>query len=205
MLRKSNLDGFRAPNMEYQTVVSMFANDTTAFLTKNNNYSLLQSILKKWCTASGAKFNTAKTEIIPVGSPAYCEALHNAHILNPNLPPLPEDLRIAKDGTAIRILGAWLGNNTHEHTIWFPILEKIDDSLDRWERTHPSIEGRKTIIQWMIGSMIQYLTKAQGMPMHIEQLEKKIKSFIWDDEGRPTISIEMMYAPSAKVEKRSLT
>ncbi|KAF8836026.1 hypothetical protein BDN67DRAFT_911908, partial [Paxillus ammoniavirescens] len=49
-----------------------------------------------------------------------------------------------------------------------PTLEKINRSLERWERLHLSIKGRKIIIQHTIGSMTQYLTKAQGMPSDIE-------------------------------------
>ena len=78
--------------MEYCTVVSMFADDTTVYLTKDDDCASLQSILHKWCTASGAKFNTTKTEIIPIGSHDYRENLYNTHILNPNHPPLPANL-----------------------------------------------------------------------------------------------------------------
>ena len=125
----------------------MFADDTTVCLTKDDDYASLQSIIHKWCTASGAKFNTTKTEIIPIGSHDYRKDLYNTHVLNPNHPPLPANLQIAKDGTAIRILGAWLGNNVDENTIWSPILETIDKCLERWVKTHPSVDGKKTITQ----------------------------------------------------------
>ena len=60
-------------------------------------------------------------------------------------------------------------------------------------------------MQWSVGSMTQYLTKAQGMPKPIEQkLEQKIKAFIWDGEGNPPISIETMYAPMDKGGKQVL-
>ncbi|KAF8228108.1 hypothetical protein L208DRAFT_1293291, partial [Tricholoma matsutake] len=118
---------------------------------------------------------------------------------------LPVNLQIAKDGPAIRILGAWLGNKVDEDTIWTPILEKIDEGLGRWERSHPSIDGRKAIIQRTVGSMTQYLTKVQGMPKHIKQnLKRKIKTLIWDGEERPPISIETMYAPIDKGGKQVL-
>lgn len=65
-------------------------------------------------------------------------------------------MNIAEDGTATRILGAWIGNKTDEHAIWSPILDKIDASLKRWEKTHPTIEGRKIIIQRIVGGMTQY-------------------------------------------------
>lgn len=103
---------------------------------------------------------------------------------------------------AIRILRVWLGNETNNHAIWSPIIEKIDTSLARWERTCPSIEGRKTIIQWTIRGCTQYLTKAQGMPNEIKTiLTKKMKSFAWDGEGNPTIHMATLESPISRGEK----
>lgn len=49
----------------------MFADDTTVFLHKDDSYKNLVNILEHWCTASGAKFNIAKTEVIPLGKEDY--------------------------------------------------------------------------------------------------------------------------------------
>ncbi|KAF8832957.1 hypothetical protein BDN67DRAFT_861125, partial [Paxillus ammoniavirescens] len=75
----------------------------------------------------------------------------------------------------------------------------------RWERSHPTIEGRKIIIQRTIGSMTQYLTKAQGMPTEVEKtLTKTLKTFAWDNAGKPTINSGMMEATPAKGGKSLL-
>jgi hypothetical protein len=54
-------------------IASLFSDDTTVYLTKNDSFAGLQDILNTWCKASGAKFNIAKTEIIPIGSKEYGE------------------------------------------------------------------------------------------------------------------------------------
>ena len=36
--------------------------------------------------------------------------------INPTDPPLPPEIKIAEDGNAVRILGAWIGNETKEVT-----------------------------------------------------------------------------------------
>lgn len=120
--------------IEPRIVVTMFADDTTVYLTEDDNFSDLNDILQCWCNASGAKFNTSKTEVIP------------------------NSIDIAKDGKATRILGAWIGNGVEEQAVWSPILDKIEDSLKRWEKWHP--------------------TTAQGMPKEIEDiLTKRTRSF----------------------------
>jgi hypothetical protein len=75
--------------------------------------------------------------------------------------------------------------------------------LSQWEKTFPTIEGRKIIIQWTIASMSQYLAAVQGMPLEVEQRLQKIgQAFIWDNEGRSTINQEAIMAPIKKGRKR---
>lgn len=173
MSRKSGLTGFKAKEMAYCIVVTMFADDTTVYLTKNDKFSDLTDILQCWCKASSAKFNTKKTEIIPIGSKEYRENILVTRKISDTQECLPDNIEIAKDGKATRILGAWVRNNTNEHAIWSPILDKIENALQRWEKWHPTIEGCKIIIQRTVGSMSQYLTTAQGMPKDIKDLLTK--------------------------------
>jgi hypothetical protein len=141
MLRQSDLKGFKAPRMTYRIVVTMFADDTTIYLTNKDDFETLNNILTRWCNASGAKFNKSKTEIIPIGTKEYRQNLLKTSKLNEHSTSIPKDVNITKDGTATRILGAWVGNGTNEHDIWSPTLEKIDVSLKRWEKCHPTVEG----------------------------------------------------------------
>ncbi|KAG1807202.1 hypothetical protein EV424DRAFT_1474236 [Suillus variegatus] len=159
MLRKSGLTGFKAKEMVYCIVVTMFADDTTVYLTENGKFS--------------AKFNTEDTEIIPIGSKEYRENILVTCKIKDSQECLPDNIEIAKDGKAMRILGVWVGNDTDEHAIWSPILNKIKNALQRWEKWHPTIEGHKIIIQCTVGSMLQYLMTAQGMPKDIEDLLTK--------------------------------
>jgi hypothetical protein len=83
-------------------------------------------------------------------------------------------VRIAGDGEAVRILGAWLGNKMNASAPWEPIIDKINKLLKFYGKFHPTLEGRKVIAQIIIGGYTQYLTKVQGMPKHIEKALTKI-------------------------------
>lgn len=75
----------------------------------------------------------------------------------------------------IRILCAWFGNSLTGQESWLPLLDKIDKCLEQWEKSRPSIEGRKFIVQMIVRGMAQYLTQVQGMPKQIEvKLTQKI-------------------------------
>ncbi|KAJ3998002.1 hypothetical protein F5050DRAFT_1748142 [Lentinula boryana] len=76
-----------------------------------DDFADLQEILDKWCLASGAKFNVAKTQIIPIGAEEYRTRVLPIRNTDPNCKPLPEYFQLAKEGEVIWILGAWYGNN----------------------------------------------------------------------------------------------
>ena len=175
----------------------MFADDTNLFLGKYDRMDHVQNILDDWCRASGAKFNIEKTEIIPIGSEA-----HRAHIVRTrkinchDQTPLNEKIKIAKDGDAVRSLGAWIGNNTNIKTPWEPILDNIHKTLKLWGKSNPTLTGRKLIAQAVIGGYTQFLTKAQGMPPGIEEtLTKMARDFMWEGCAVPGIALENLHCP----------
>lgn len=66
MLRKSSLQGFCIPGVAQHLITFLFADNTIIFLSEEDGFDTLLSILNKWCMASGAKFNIPKTEIVPL-------------------------------------------------------------------------------------------------------------------------------------------
>ncbi len=67
MLRKSSLKGLEVPSSAERLIAKLFADDITIFFHENDNVKELMKILDVWCLASGARFNVAKTKIIPIG------------------------------------------------------------------------------------------------------------------------------------------
>jgi len=191
-----NLQGYNIPGIEHKLIVSLYADDTTIYLSESDSYKDLQDILEKWCIASGTKFNTEKTEIIPIGTKTHRTRVITSRKINPTDPPLHPDVRITPDGQAVRSLGAWIGNETRDATPWEPIVDKVSLTLQRWNKGHPTLFAKRHIVQMFAGGMTQFLTKAQGMPKHIEDaLVKIIREFIWDSSTPPTISLKKLYAP----------
>ncbi|KAF5367955.1 hypothetical protein D9758_004520 [Tetrapyrgos nigripes] len=195
-MRASNLKGYQIPRHAKRLIANLFADDTTVFLNADDDFNILQQILDKWCIASKAKFNIAKTEIIPIGSSTYRAKVIQTRKTQDNKQPLPEWLHIAVEGEAVRILGAWFGNNISEASVWEPTLEKIDTSLDRWNKSSPTMEGRRHIVQMVIGGMTQFLTQVQGMPEQIEKkVKKRIRNFVWAEKEKSPVNKETVHGP----------
>jgi hypothetical protein len=126
MLRRSDLKGYNIPGVADKAVVKLFADDTTAYLSEHDSINDLYRVLDKWCLASGAKFNVGKTEVIPYGSQEFRERVIDTRQLHPGDSHVPQEVHIAKEGEAVRILGSFIGNGVEAFSVWTPTLEKID-------------------------------------------------------------------------------
>ena len=197
LLRASHLRGYSIPGNEEKLIANLFADDTTTFLSEDDDMEDLQRILQRWCNASGAKFNTQKTEIIPIGTLEHRVRVIETRKAKRDSEEIPAYIHIAKDGEPVRILGTWVGNKIDNENVWSVQLNKIDHALEGWEKSNPTIEGRKLIIQMVVGGMTQYLTQVQGMPTSTEKmLVKRIRKFIWREKTMTPVNTETLYAPT---------
>ncbi|OJT05021.1 Transposon TX1 uncharacterized 149 kDa protein [Trametes pubescens] len=71
MIRKSEIVGLNVPNQIETLKATLFADDTTVYLSSADDFAALQHVLDVWCSATKAKFNIAKTEIIPIGEKCH--------------------------------------------------------------------------------------------------------------------------------------
>ena len=184
------IKGITIPGLEEKIIVNLFADDTTLYLSKNDGFDNIENILKSWCDVSGAKFNIEKTEIIPIGTYNHRAEVIASRRINPeDNNQLDDRIRIAKDQDAVRLLGAWVGNNTNDLTPWGTIIDKVKYDIERWQKIKPTLYGKRIIAQAVIGGRTQYLAKVQGMPQEIETaIQKLIQNFLWDSEAKPRIA-----------------
>ncbi|PPQ81543.1 hypothetical protein CVT24_000305, partial [Panaeolus cyanescens] len=181
-LRCAPLEGITMNNHD-KIIASLFADDTTVYLSRNDDIQILFDVLTTWCRASGAKFNVQKTEVIPLGNKKQRAKIKENRQLPGCESKFDESLNIAEDGVATRILGAWVGHDIDNEAIWNKTVEEINDTLQRWERSHPTQEGRRLIINMYVAGKTQYLTRVQGMPEKTEtRIERIVKNFMWGSD-----------------------
>ena len=140
LIRKSALiQGIHVPGTKKKNLkVKLFADNTTVFLSNEDSIPNLQAILVTWCKASGAKFNTEKTEIIPLGNPNQRWAMIHTRKINDSNALIPDHIHIARDREPVRILGTWLGNGIDQATTWAPIVENCCKRLKSVRATLPN-------------------------------------------------------------------
>ena len=205
MLRKSELSGLQIEGVVECLITTLFADDTTIYLSQFDSFQDLNEILDKWCWSSGAKFNVQKTIIVPVGVQTYREEVINLRKLSPDQPPIPPNIMIAPDGHAVRALGAFVGNKIKNVSVWTPVVERIDRLLAQWSKSKPTQIGRHLIISMVVGGLTQYLTRVQGMPPEVEkELTQKISHFMWDSPSTPPVNVETLQLPASQGGKKAL-
>lgn len=199
MLRRSSLRGFNIPGVRDRILAALFADDTVVYLHEDDDYGDLVHILRKWCSASRAKFNEEKTDHIPVGTLEFRTEAAQRTAMARVVDTLPPNARFVPEGAAIRSLGAWVGNNADGAAPWEAIVSTVQHRLDWWGRRKPTVAGRKLIVSMEVGGRTQFLTKAQGMPENIlNRLVKVVADFVWKGDKHPRISRDVLYGTIAE-------
>ncbi len=206
MIRKSDIKGFNIPRCNEVLKAVLFADDTTVYLSCDDDFGVLQHVLDTWCSAAKARFNLGKTEIIPLGTPAFREEMAATYQASGAWKNYPRGVHVARDGEAVRILGAFFGNGVDQIEIWTLVLTKIVamrkplmHAIDRWKAGHATLQGKKHVVQMIVGGMTQFFTTVQRMPDQIvTRLNKIIREYLWDDRHSPPVSMEHVYLPVEK-------
>ncbi|KAF5388098.1 hypothetical protein D9615_000306 [Tricholomella constricta] len=177
----SDLKGFDLQGHNEKLITNLFADDTTVFLSEGDDFYHLRRLLDNWCEASTARFNGDKTEIIPIGTKEFREEFIATRKLSQDSEEIPVGIHIVAEDT---------------EGPWSIVLDKINANLARWERSNPTMEGRKLITSMVIGGMTQYLTQVKGMPKSIEKrITKTIREFVWKEKRSP-VSEATLFLPT---------
>ncbi len=203
MIRNSAIRGFDIPKCDEVLKAVLFADDTTVYLSAQDDFATLQRILDTWCSAAKARFNIGKTEIIPIGSPEFRVEMATTYRTTGAWRDYPRNIHMAQEGEPVRILGAFFGNGTDQVGIWTTVLTKIVairqplmQVLARWKEGNATIYGKKHIVQMIIGGITQFLTMVQRMPKTIEKrLDKIIRGILWNDRRNSPVGLKHMYLP----------
>ena len=193
-IRQSNLKGIKINEDVNRLIVSLFADDTLVYLSETDDLNELRNIIDTFCKASTARFNMGKTEYLPVGNKEYREKVIESRKFGNN--EIEDNVKIIKEGEAMRTLGAWVGNETNTNIQWGEVLKKQEQTIDIWSKTNMSLSGKEIILKALVQSKAMFLATVNGMPRDVENKMKKLfKDFLWDGKKRGLMSWNQVIAP----------
>ncbi|KAI0742777.1 hypothetical protein C8Q80DRAFT_1101611, partial [Daedaleopsis nitida] len=133
--------------------------------------------------------------MVPVGTPEYRELAVTEYKLHGRWMTYPRNAHMAEDGEPVRMLGAFLGNGIDQCEVWSPTIAKITATIERWKRGTATIEGRRHVVQMVLGGMSQFLTDVQRMPRAVQaRLDKVMRAYLWNDRIIPPVSKAFIHA-----------
>jgi exonuclease III len=195
-LRKSKLKGIDVPGKAERLIATLFADDTTVYLSKDDDIADLEEILQEWCVASRAKFNVGKTIVVPIGEKTYRENVLRTRQTREDGGVIPDNMTILREGESTRILGAWFGNGVDINAPWSVVLNKMAKSFERWSSVSVNLLYKRHVIQCTAGGFSQYLAQVQGCPSRFEhQIETQIKKYLWGGKNSGSVNSETTKAP----------
>lgn len=193
MLRMSDIQGIKIPGQATRLVCKLFADDTQVYLSSRDDFARTMQIADRWCLASTAKFNARKTEILPMGTPAYSRSVIETRTVDGRGVGglLPQGAKIFETGESIRILGGRVGYNVDVDEIWEPIVQKMERSADRWSRRHLTLRGRKLVASFLVLSKAQYtLMTNPPSPAVITRVEKLLRQVMWKGKSKSAVQLQ---------------
>ena len=168
-----NIRGISIDNTQFK--LTHFADDTTIFLDGSRD-SLLAALntLEIFGTFSGLKVNTDKTKIVWLG-----KKKHSADKID-------TVQNLSWGTTDFNLLGLEFSVDMKKMLSlnYNPIINKIENILNRWNRRNLTPLGKITVIKTFIISSLNHLFSSipSPGPHVITQIEKLLYSFIWNNK-----------------------
>lgn len=128
-----------------------------------------------------------------MGKEQYRNRLVATRKTHPDKDPIPEEIKIAREGEVVRLFGAFIENDMDNQGIWAPTVETVAKDLSRWSKSNPTIEKKRLIVNMIVRGHTQHRTEVQEMLKQVEnELTNMIRRFIWGENSKHTIGLDML-------------
>ena len=196
-LRKSSLKGIDVKGSTERLLVNLFADDTLVYLRKSDDMTMLERVIGIFCTASTAKFNMDKTEILPIGGKEFRQKMIEERKMGNNI--ITNDKRIIKEGESMRTLGSWVGNGKNDMTQWNKILRSQEKILEVWSKVNLTLQGKELVLKSLVQSKAVFLATVNGMPKSVEkEMQRMYHTFMWNGKPKGLIKWEQALVEKSK-------
>ena len=165
-----DIKGINMPGTTSQVKLSLFADDSTAFLTTDSSIRKYLHWVKLFGQISGAKINYEKSKGMYLGK----WKTRSDH---------PFGISWIDHH---KILGYFFGSGFSNDDIWSKIYVKIDKTLNLWTSRKLSFKGKSTVLNSLCLSKILYYATCNPIPSHYLTLfERRFFRFIWSSTFEP--------------------
>ena len=165
----NNIKGFVLPDSSQTLNLIQHADDTTIFLTNNNDFDVLDEVFTVYSRGSGSKINVGKSQGLWLGKWK-------------DRKDKPGGFSWVNDH--LKILGIYFGNDDNSARNWEPRISKMEKTFNMWKTRDLTLKGKSIVINSFFGAGLSYFGSVLDCPeVYISKMEKIKWSFFWN--GKP--------------------
>ncbi|KAL3685010.1 hypothetical protein R1sor_003032 [Riccia sorocarpa] len=161
----------------HSLVHQLFADDTGVCIeARQEVFSELLDILRRFELASGARINLAKSLVMPLGTETVPEWVSQTGCV------------VAEEGVVFKYLGVSVGVNLPENASSLEIVRRMKNRLFRWEHHLLPWEARVIVLKHILLQIPSYPLLTVGCDKkQAKQLERVCAEFLWGvaPSGKP--------------------
>ena len=151
--------------------VSLFADDSAAFVARREQIEQARIIIRQYEKATGQKLHDDKTKIMRIGK-GRAERMTNKEV--------GVDFEIMTEDETERYLGDIVGNQVTEERRFNELVEKMSSEGGRWNREKIGIYGRAIIANTLLMSKVKFRADINPLSTLLtRRIRDEIRSFMW--------------------------
>ena len=153
-----------------------YADDLNLFLCTREPLTPIKRCLDDACLAIGSLFNHEKTDIKPLGHPAFKEACFASQTMNGEA--LPGGYVLAP-GLPLQVLGVWVGSPDMAKDHWSQLSSHISSISLQWTSISTSLPNRVLVAKSLMLSRCYWLLDGNSIPgPWLCRISNKIMRFV---------------------------
>ena len=145
--------------------IMAYADDVNLWINNSTEIQEIFNIYKSYGTASGAKLNKQKTEILKLGKYGHNKLSAEWEVYIKN---------------GVKILGIYYSNDKMMDTNYGKKLDKIKEEIRYLKNRNLTLYGKANVINTLLISKLQYIIKI--IPIHknyITKIERELYTYLW--------------------------
>ena len=170
MLKKDqHIQGINIPGGG-RSLIHQYADDTSITVRNLASVKRVIELLGIYGSASGAKINLEKSEILCVGAVDMSEC----------------DIPLTVSKGMIKVLGVNVGVDEKEarDVTWTGVLNKVKQNLNLWKMRKLRLRGKVIVVNCLMMSRVNHVLSTLDLPLWVvKDLNGAVNNFLWD--GKP--------------------
>jgi len=162
----------------------MYADDSSTFIAQAEKTAKAREIINKYEKSTAGQLHDGKTILMKLGKTRQRDMTSKQ---------LGVDFRVMKEEERESYLGDVIGHGVTEEERYDTILEKIQETGQRWNRERIGIYGRAIVANTLLLSKISHRAQVNTMSTQVrKKLKEKFKAFMWNEASRGMVRWEVL-------------